>query len=195
MKKLAAAAAVLVLGLAAPALAQMAPTGPVVNGPAQPTPTPPSARFAPQPLKNQDSRGLLATIKANTDAWDHQDTAAIANAWSFPASVVTTDAMGNPVYAQVDAEALKAAFGSLFAEIPKPGPGQRAAEVKFNGQNILWLSNSLAVITHQVNLSQGSGKTMYRQQWKVSQVWARDTQGNWRIRSYVGSGWGDLIKH
>lgn len=192
MKTLSAVVAAAVFGTAVPALAQMAPTGPVVNGPAQPAP---SARFAPQAVKGQDVRGLVATIKANNDAWDHQDPAAITNAFAFPASVVTTDAQGNPVSAQADAETLKAAFGALFAEIPKPGPGQRAAELKFGGQNIQWLSNNLAVVTHQVNLMQGQGKTMFKQQWKVSQTWARDAQGNWRIRAYAASGWGDLIKH
>ena len=191
MKKLAFAVAAAVLGTAAPAFAQMMQNPPQ----GQPAPQQMPAQFSPDNTRGpNDQRGLEASIKANNTAWNQQDVQAILNAWIFPATVVTTDGPGNPVYTQVDDAALRAAFTALMNAIPKPAAGQRAAEFKFAGQKIDWVSHQLAVVTYQVNLTQGTGKNMFRKNWKVSQIWTRDPAG-WRIRGYVGSGWGDLLKH
>lgn len=188
MKKLAFAVA-LALGTAAPAFAQLATNPPPMGQPQGP------AQFTPDAQKGpNDVRGLTASVKANNTAWNQQDVQAILNAWVFPATVVTTDAQGNPAYVQVDDAALRAAFSAFMAAIPKPTAGQRAAEFKFGGQKIDWVSHTLAIVTYQVNLTQGAGRTMFKKQFKVSQIWTRDPAG-WRIRGYVASGWGDLLKH
>lgn len=190
MKKLALAVALCVLGSAAPAFAQLA------NNPPPPMNQPPQqmAQFSPDAQKGpNDIKGLNDAIKANNTAWNNQEVNAILNAWIFPATVFTTDAAGNPNYVTVDDAALRGAFTALMNSIPKPAAGQRAAEFKFGGQNIQWVSHTLAIVTHQVMLTQGMGKTMFKRQWKVSQIWTRESAG-WRIRGYVASGWGDLLK-
>ena len=192
MKKLLTVA--VMLGMAGTAQAQMMNNPP----PGQPTPQQPqapAAQFSPDAQKGpEDMKGLNESIKANNTAWDHQDVAAILNAWVLPAAVVTTDAVGNPSYVQVDDAAIRGAFTALFNSIPKPGPGQKAAEIKFGGQKIEWVSHTLAVVTDQVTLQQGAGKTMFKKTWKVSQIWTREPAG-WRVRGYVASGWGDLLRH
>jgi hypothetical protein len=183
------AAALLSLGICGTAQAQMMNNPPPAAPPAQAAQFSPDAQKAPM-----DVAGLNASVRANNDAWDHQDVDAILNAWVFPATVFTTDAAGTPSYVQTDAAAARAAFSALFASVPKPGPGQRAAEIKFAGQKIEWVSHTLAVVSHSATLSQGVGKAQFKRQWKVTQVWTREPAG-WRVRGYVASGWADLFRH
>ncbi|MBS2028592.1 MAG: hypothetical protein JST54_11870 [Deltaproteobacteria bacterium] len=194
MKKLLTIA--MVMGFAATAQAQMMNNPPPPGQPPPPQqPQAPAAQFSPDAQKGpEDVKGLNEAIKANNMAWDHQDVQAILNAWVLPAAVVTTDAVGNPSYVQVDDAAIRGAFTAMFNSIPKPGPGQKAAELKFGGQKIEWVSHTLAVVSDQVTLQQGAGKQMFKKQWKVSQIWTREPAG-WRVRGYVASGWGDLLRH
>ena len=191
MKKLVFAA---VLGLASPAFAQMM-NGQPPPAPPQQMPAQPTGQFAPDMVKGpDDTRNLEAAIKADNDAWDRQDVQRILSQWLFPATVVTTDPAGNPIYVQVDGATMGAALTAMFAGIPKPGPGQKAAEIKFGGKDQKFVSHTLATVMQQANLTQGAGKTQYKKVWKVSQIWSRDAQG-WHVRGYVASGWGDLLRH
>ena len=106
----------------------------------------------------------------------------------------STDGQGNPVTATVDENGLKTALGNAFASIPKPGPGEVAAQVKCTGKPPIFLSNNLAVAEANCLLTQGKGKTMLRKQWIQNSVWTRETTG-WRVRGFSASGLGSLLPH
>ena len=171
--------------------------GPAAPGPAPaPAPAAPAGHFVPQLPKVNPllTKELTGAVKAHHDAWSALDPAKVTADWSFPATVVTTDAQGNPGSFQVDEATLKAALGAAFAQVPKPAPGEPSAKINWKAQKMEWQSNTLCTVTVEADLIQGKGKNMFKMSWKTSEIWARDAAG-WKIKGYVSSGWSDLLKH
>jgi len=190
MKKLLVAA---VLAISANAFAQGAP--PPAPAPA-PTAVNPNAHFTPQMPKVNPAiiKELIGAVKNHHDGWSLLDANKVAADWSFPAAVATTDAAGNPSYVQVDEASLKAALSAAFAQVPKPAPGEPSAKVTWKNQKIDWLANNLATVSVEADLAQGKGRNMFKMNWKTTEIWAREASG-WKVKGYVASGWGDLLKH
>jgi hypothetical protein len=189
MKKIAFAA---LMFLAPSAFAQLLPQQPMQQPAGQPMAAP-GARFLPPAPKGQDIKSLLAAVKAHHDAWNNRDVNAISQSWSFPASVMTTDANDAPVYVQVDEAALKGALTAAFGTIPAPKPGEPSAKITFLAPRVEWLSNSLATVSARANLLQGKGKDLIHVTWQVTEVWTRDN-GVFKIRGFVANGFGDVLR-
>jgi hypothetical protein len=157
-------------------------------------PAAPAGKFAPAMPKGPDTKGLIAAVKSQHDAWMQMNPDKITPDWIFPAAVLTTDGQGNAVYVQVDEATLKAALNTAFTSLPKPPPGQPTAKVTFKPAKNDFMTNNLATVTSEATLSQGKGKEAIHWNWKVVEIWGHDN-GGWKIRGYTASGWGDLLKH
>ena len=143
----------------------------------------PMAGWVPRKVtkEQQDKKEITALIKAMHDAGQSGDLAAAAALVDFPVLMVTDDSKG-----EATAESwTKEKWMEVMAPFYKPMPN-----VKMTYKPAIFLlTDSLASVDNQWKMTAGSKTTLGRS----SMLLARK-DGQWRVKSMVEGGWGDMMK-
>lgn len=143
----------------------------------------PMAGWVPRKVtrEQQDKKEILAVCKAMHAAAQSGDLDAAVALVDFPVLMVTDDSKGEATSDSWTREK----WMEVMAPFYKPMPGVKVTEKP----TIFVLTDSLASLDNQWTMTAGNKKTTGRS----SMILVRKA-GEWRVKSMVEGGWGDMMK-